>query len=72
MAQAQADGERVVRTDTFAHGQRVGFQRIKNLAPRFAAMDVRAIGEVPAVVQFHGRSDGAANFTYSRWLKKIN
>ena len=53
----------LVRADPFAHGQRVGFQRVKRFAPGFAAMDVRAIGEVQAVIQFHGRSDGAANFT---------
>ena len=57
MAQAQADGERLVRADPLAHRQRVILQRIKNFPPSFAAMDVRAIGEVQAVIQFHGRSE---------------
>ena len=53
MAQPQADGKRRARADAFAHGERVGFERIKGFAPCLAAMNVRAIGEVEAVIQSH-------------------
>ncbi len=50
LAQAQPNGEESVRADAFAHRERALIQRIKRFAPRFPAMDVGAIGEVPTVI----------------------
>jgi hypothetical protein len=43
-----------VRTDFFAYGERVLLERSKRFRPRFAAMDIGAIGQMQAVVQLHG------------------
>jgi hypothetical protein len=53
IAQPQADGEGFARADFFADGQRVVLQRGEDFRPRFAAMDVGAVGEVLAVAKFH-------------------
>ena len=52
-AQAQADGIKIFWADPFAHGERVILERLKCLAPVLATMDVRAVGEVKSVVEFH-------------------
>jgi hypothetical protein len=53
VAQAKADGEGRVRADFFADGERIFFQRGEGFRPRFAAMDIGAIGEVEAMAEFH-------------------
>jgi hypothetical protein len=50
IAQTQADGEWFLRADFFPHGERVILQRGKSFRPRFAAMDVGAVGEVQVMV----------------------
>ncbi len=56
-AQAQADGERILRAHFCAHGQRVMLERSKRFRPRFAAMDVRAVSKLERMFQLHGRQN---------------
>jgi hypothetical protein len=52
-AEAQTDRVRTTGGDAAADDERVTLERVEGLRPRFAAVDVRAIGEVEAVVEFH-------------------
>src|SRR5206468_1360504 len=53
VAQTKANRIRLVRADALPYAQRISFKRIECFRPRLAAMNVRAIGQVQAVVQFH-------------------
>src|SRR6266542_3051814 len=53
IAQAQSDRVRFVRTYPVTHRQRETLKIVERLSPRFAAMNVRAVGEVNAVTEFH-------------------
>src|SRR6185503_17630569 len=55
IAQSQTDPIRLLGTDAFPHGHGMRFQRAKCLRPGLAAMDIRAVGEVDVVIQFHPR-----------------
>src|SRR5437867_13216216 len=68
LAETQADGVRVVRADSLPHRQRVALERVESLRPRFAPMDVGAVGEMEAVVQFHLRNSTLAlNWGVRKW-----
>src|SRR5579871_3049433 len=72
IAQAQAYGVRFVRADALTDSERMGLQRLKSFGPILAAMDVRAIGEVQAVVQLHQfaflrKSTFALRFGVRKW-----
>src|SRR5437868_5954398 len=55
IAEAQTNGVRLAVGDLIAHGQGVALKRIEGFGPILAAMDIGAIGEVEAVVEFHVR-----------------
>ena len=50
VAQAQADGERLLGTNPLAHREGMALQRVKRLAPGLAAMNVGAISQVQTVI----------------------
>ena len=52
-AEAQTDRVRTTGGDAAADDERVTLERVEGLRPRFAAVDVRTVGEVEAVVEFH-------------------
>ena len=52
IAQPQADGIRLVGTNPLPHRQRMGLERVKCFLPRLAAMNVGAIGEMQAEMNF--------------------
>src|SRR6185369_1476785 len=53
MAQAQPNRIRLVRTHAVAHAQRETLERGKSFQPGFASMNVGAVGEMKAVIEFH-------------------
>src|SRR5581483_2010385 len=53
MAQSQPDRIAALRANTFAHRECVVIQRVKCLRPILSAMDVRAIRQMQAVLEFH-------------------
>jgi hypothetical protein len=53
IAQSQADGIRLVRTNLIADREGVSLERVKCLRPILTAMDVGTIGQMKAVRQFH-------------------
>ncbi len=50
VAQAQADGKRLLGTNPLAHREGMALQRVKRLAPGLAAMNVGAISQVQTVI----------------------
>ena len=66
MAQTQADGKRVVRTNAFPDRQGMIFNGIKGFPPGFPAMNIGAIRQMEAVVQDHGREAERIIFTGAR------
>lgn len=53
IAQPQTNGVRSVGGDAFADRQRIFPERSKGFRPGFSPMDVCAISEMQAVIQFH-------------------
>jgi hypothetical protein len=53
IAETEANGVGIVGTDFLPNSQRIGFERIKGLLPVFSPMDVRAVGQVQAMIEFH-------------------
>src|SRR3989442_11703411 len=51
--QTQADGVGLAARHPVADGQGVGLQRLEGLRPVLASVNVRAVGQMQAVVQFH-------------------
>src|ERR1700734_2895947 len=54
MAEAEAEGERLVRANALFDRERMSVEGIEGLAPIFTAMDVGAVGELEAVIESHG------------------
>ena len=54
LTQPQSDCVRAPAPHPIAHSQYIGFQRIKRLRPILATMDIRAVGQMQSVLQFHG------------------
>ena len=71
--EAQADAVSAGRRDTLANREGMRSQGGENFVPRLAAVNVRAIAEVAAVIQFHGETpalclDGACAGSFlTRW-----
>ncbi len=58
VAQAEADAERFARAHALADGEGVLLEAAESFPPVFTAMDVRAVGEMEAVVEFHRTQSG--------------
>ena len=54
LTQPQSACVRAPAPHPIAHSQYIGFQRIKRLRPILATMDIRAVGQMQSVLQFHG------------------
>src|SRR4029077_37752 len=53
LAEAQADGVRLIGTYPFPHAKGIVFERLESLRPRLAAVDIRAVGKMQTRVEFH-------------------
>ena len=53
VAQTQADGIIIFRANAFADGKGVISEGLKSFGPRFSTVDIRAIGEMKSVLEFH-------------------
>ena len=56
MAETESDGVGLAGGDALAHHERVLLEHGKRLGPRFAAVDVGAVGEMEAVFEFHPKN----------------
>jgi hypothetical protein len=53
VAQPEPDGVRLIGTNLFADCQGITLERIQGLLPGFSSVDIGAVGQVEAVLEFH-------------------
>ena len=49
-------------TNAMAHGERVMFEATEGFLPILTAMDIRAVGEMDAVIKFHLKRESRGTF----------